>query len=200
VLPVAVLGFGPIPASPTGLSATASSTSAITLRWSDRSSSEQGFWIERRTGTGAWARIGQVGANSTALINIGLTAGTTYTYRVLAHNASGVSGYSNEASATTQGGTATSPSAPTNLVARAISRNQVTLSWRDTSSNEQGFHIERQTGIFGRWTLVRTMPANSTGFLNIKLTPNTVYRYRVRAFNTAGASAYATSNSVRTPW
>lgn len=197
--PVAVSGFGPIPAPPTGLTATANSTSEIALRWSDRSSNEQGFWIERRTGAGSWARIGQVGANVTTYTNTGLTAGTTYSYRVLAHNASGVSGYSNAASATTLPGTGARPSAPTNVGARAITPTEFLITWRDTSSNEQGFHIERRIGT-GRWARIGIMPANSTFFSDRMATRNTAYRYRVRAFNAEGASAYATSRVVRIPW
>jgi hypothetical protein len=170
----------------------------ISLRWSDNSNNEQGFRIQRRVGTGAWAQIAQVGANVTTFSNTGLTANTTYVYRVVAYNASGSSGYSNEASATTPGGIGTKPVAPSNLVARAASRNQINLAWSDRSSNEQGFRIERQIGT-GRWVQIAQVAANTRAFVNVGLTPNTAYRYRVRAFNTAGTSAYATSAVVRTP-
>ena len=42
-----------------------------------------------------------MGANVTTFANSGLSKNTTYRYRVAAFNASGVSGYSNIASATT---------------------------------------------------------------------------------------------------
>jgi hypothetical protein len=190
-------GSPPIQA-PYGLTATANSRSMITVRWSDRSTNEQGFRIERRIGAGAWMQVGEVGANVTTYANTGLIAGTTYAYRVLAYNASGISGYSNEASATTLGGPVARPSAPTNLIARAASRNQVNLTWRDTSSDEQGFRIERKTGT-GAWVQIVEVGANSASFANSGLRPNTTYRYRVRAFNAGGTSAYATSTAVKTP-
>jgi hypothetical protein len=90
------------------------------------------------------------------------------------------------------------PAAPTSLVARAASRNQINLTWADRSSNEQGFRIERKIGS-AAWVQIAVVAANTTSFASTGLTPNTTYRYRVRAFNTGGTSAYATSTAVKTP-
>ncbi|MDQ7054057.1 MAG: fibronectin type III domain-containing protein [candidate division KSB1 bacterium] len=68
---------------------------------------------------------------------------STYTYRVRAFNADGNSGYSNEASATTQS-QPNPPAAPSNLTATAVSTSQIDLSWTDNSNNEDGFKIERK--------------------------------------------------------
>jgi hypothetical protein len=87
------------------LTATAVSSSQINLSWADNSNNENGFAIERKTGSGGtYAEIATVGAGVTSFQNTGLTASTTYYYRVLAFNADGDSAYSNEASATTQSG------------------------------------------------------------------------------------------------
>ncbi|NJM16740.1 MAG: carbohydrate-binding protein, partial [Bacteroidales bacterium] len=53
--------------------------------------------------SGTFAEIATVGADVTAYSNTGLTASTTYYYRVVAYNSAGNSAYSNEANATTQG-------------------------------------------------------------------------------------------------
>jgi hypothetical protein len=197
--PVPVQGFTPTgPTAPSMLAAGAVSSSQINLTWRDNSTNERGFRIERRLGTGAWAQIGQVGANVRTFASTGLTAGTTYSYRVLAYNTAGVSAYSNEASATTQGGMVAKPKAPTSLVARAASNRQVNLTWRDNATNEAGYRIERRIGT-AAWTQIAEVAANTISFANLGLTPNTSYTYRVRAFNTGGTSAYATSRAVRTP-
>ena len=62
-----------------------------------------GFSIERCKGSTCtnFALIATVGANVTSYSNTKLTANTTYRYRVYAYNASGNSGYSNIAAATT---------------------------------------------------------------------------------------------------
>jgi hypothetical protein len=98
---------GPLskPAVPTALTATAASASRINLAWQDNSNNETGFYVERRAGTGAWARIATLGANTKAYASGGLAAATTYGYRVQAYRSSlGTSAYSNEARATTPPG------------------------------------------------------------------------------------------------
>lgn len=92
-----------VPAAPTNLSATAVSASQINLQWLDKSNNETGFRLQRRTATGTFADITTAAsANSTAFSNTaGLSAGTTYFYRIRAFNGTGDSAYSGEASATT---------------------------------------------------------------------------------------------------
>jgi hypothetical protein len=66
----------------------------------DNSSDEDGFKIERRTGTTqTYTEIAIVGANVTSYNDSGLVDGETYCYRVLAFNAAGSSPYSDEACA-----------------------------------------------------------------------------------------------------
>jgi hypothetical protein len=91
-----------IPAPPTILKATATSSSAISLTWTDQSGNETDFQIERKTGAGGtYAQIGTAAANATTYRDSGLAEGATYIYRVRAVNSVGNSAYSNESSATT---------------------------------------------------------------------------------------------------
>jgi hypothetical protein len=91
------------PAAPSALTATASGSAAINISWSDNSSTETGFKVERKTGaSGTWAEVaGALAASTTAYSSTGLAAATQYYFRVRAYNATGNSAYSNEASATT---------------------------------------------------------------------------------------------------
>ena len=90
------------------------SSSQINLTWTDTSTNESGFRIERCSGTGctAFAEIATVGANTRAYQNTGLTAGASYSYRVRAYNSAGNSAYSNTATTRTA-----APAAPSNLTA-----------------------------------------------------------------------------------
>ena len=93
----------PVPAAPSGLTATAVSRTQINLSWSDNSGNESGFKIERCKNANCtnYAEIAQVGANVSTFADTGLTKNTTYRYRVRAFNAAGNSTYSNPASART---------------------------------------------------------------------------------------------------
>jgi sialate O-acetylesterase len=90
-----------IPTAPSNLSATAKNASSIGLVWADNSNSEEGFKIESRTGTNAFSQITTVSANATNYTHTGLTAETSYTYRVRAFSVAGDSDYTSEATATT---------------------------------------------------------------------------------------------------
>jgi tripartite motif-containing protein 71 len=72
----------------------------ITLAWSDNSPNEDGFRIERCSGSSctSFLQIAQVGAKATSFQDPNRRSGRWYRYRVRAFNAQD-SGYSNIASA-----------------------------------------------------------------------------------------------------
>ena len=89
-------------AKPTSATATAVSSSQINLTWIDNSASETGYKIERKkTATGTYAQIDQVGANVQSYRIHGLDPNTRYYYRVRATNGTINSDYSNQPSAVT---------------------------------------------------------------------------------------------------
>jgi concanavalin A-like lectin/glucanase superfamily protein/fibronectin type III domain protein/lysyl oxidase len=87
---------------PSNLTATASSSSQINLSWSDNSTNEGEFVIERDTNPSFPTPVRMTAwSNSTTFSDTGLSANTTYYYRVKAKNATDSSGFSNTASAAT---------------------------------------------------------------------------------------------------
>jgi len=96
-----------VPAAPSGLTATAASSTRINLSWMDNSNNESGFVILRSPDNSVYTEIATVSANTTTYGNTGLTASTTYYYRVNAYNAIGNSGYT-AANATTHDASAAS--------------------------------------------------------------------------------------------
>jgi hypothetical protein len=69
-----------------------------TLTWTDNSTNETSFSIERQIAGGApYAEIGTCAANVATYTDTTLVAGTSYCYRVKAANAAGKSGPSNAA-------------------------------------------------------------------------------------------------------
>ena len=91
------------PHPPTGLTATAASSSQINLGWTaptnNGGSAITGYKIYRSTSSGTETGYVNLG-NVTSYTNTGVTPGVTYFYKVRAVNSAGVSPFSNEASAT----------------------------------------------------------------------------------------------------
>lgn len=82
----------------------------MTLNWTDNSSNESGFRVERATGsTGAFSVISTTGANVSSYVDTSLAPSTLYRYRVCAFNSAGSSGFTNIASGTTPAGSNTAP-------------------------------------------------------------------------------------------
>jgi len=81
--------------------------------------------------------------------------------------------------------------APSDLTAAAVSPNQINLTWRDNSSDELGFRIERRTGSNNTWVAAATVAANATDYRDGAVTPNTAYYYRVCSYNMAGDSNWS---------
>ena len=192
------------PAAPGSLTASEVSSSQVNLIWADNAANEDGFKIERCTGSGCsnFVQIATVGASVTSYSNTGLTASATYTYRVRAYNSAGDSDYSNTASATTAQAPSP-PLAPSDLAAVAVPKTRISLSWKDNSVNESGFKIERCAGSgCTNFTQIATVAAGVAKYTNTGLRKGTSYTYRVRAYNMGGDSAYSNpytaTASVRT--
>ncbi|MBC8012089.1 MAG: fibronectin type III domain-containing protein, partial [Burkholderiales bacterium] len=98
----AVTPYSSLPSAPVALAASVASASQLNLTWIDTAANETGFKIERSAnGTTGWTQIAAPAANATSYSDSGLSAATTYYYRVLATNAAGDSAASASASATT---------------------------------------------------------------------------------------------------
>lgn len=95
--------------APSALTATAASASQINLSWTDNSGIETGFKIERKTGAGGtYSQVATASTDATSYSNTGLSASTTYYYRVRAYDATSDSSYSTAASAITSAAPAAS--------------------------------------------------------------------------------------------
>ena len=95
------------------------------------------------------------------------------------------------------------PAAPTKLTATgsAPSSNPptVSLTWRDNSDNETGFTIQRATNSgFTNGLTTITVGANVTTYTDTAVLANTMYYYRVQAFNDIDSSAYSNVDNVTT--
>src|SRR3984893_16310179 len=190
------------PTAPTGLTATATSSTQVGLSWtaSTGTLTVTGYLIERCIGSGctSFAQIGT--STSTAYADANLTPASTYVYRVRATDSGGnLSPYSATASATTPADTQP-PTAPSGLTATAVSNSQIGLSWTASTDNVgvTGYLIERCPGS-GCASFAQVATSTSTSYSDTGLTAATTYLYRVRATDAAGnLSSYSGTASART--
>jgi hypothetical protein len=133
------------PSPPGSLTASPSpgrTASSVDLSWTDTSSNEDVFVVERSTDGLVFAAIGQTPADVTRFVDVPLRADTTYWYRVIAGNAGGQGDSSNITSVRTTLGPPP-PEAPTTPTPanglRGVSRETV-LQWRP-GTNAQSFDV-----------------------------------------------------------
>jgi fibronectin type 3 domain-containing protein len=186
------------PAAPTALTATLLPPTSVRLAWTDASSNETGFTIERSTASTFTANVVtfNAAANATVYTDTTVAANTRYYYRIRAFNGVGTSAWSPTATVLTSGGTP--PAAPVSLEPVVATRTSIQIRWTDRATNEQGFYVERSGSPTGPWTRVATLAANTVQYTNAGLLPNTAYSYRVQAFNAGGTSAYSNVITFRT--
>jgi Zn-dependent metalloprotease len=188
-----VVCLGLPPEAPTALTATALSSSRISLAWTDNSSSEDGFKLERSSDGVSFSEIATLDVNETSDTDTGLAANGTYSYRVRAFAGAQFSDYSNVAQATT----GPPPAAPTSLTAAAVSSGRINLAWVDNASNEAGFKVERSTdGV--TFMEIATPGPNTRSYSDTSLAGTTTYHYRVRAYDGPNVSAYSNVASATT--
>ena len=177
--------FGPTPddrsapTAPAGLTGSAPTPSQITLNWgaSTDNVAVTGYRVYRN-GT-LLATLGNV----TSYQNTGLSASTTYSYTVQAFDGAGNSSAQSAATivATPAAPDTVAPSAPTGLVATAVSGSRINLSWSASTDNVgvTGYRVSRNG------TLLPAL-GNVTVYQDNSLSVGTTYVYTVQARDAAG--------------
>jgi chitodextrinase len=178
------------PTTPTGLAALALNGNQISLSWGASADNVgvTGYGVERCQGVGCADFAQNASSTGTSLTDSGLSASTSYSYRVRATDSAGnFSFYSNTATAATQAPDVVAPTTPTALTAVAIGTNQINLSWSASSDDigVTGYLLERCEGA-GCGTFTQVLTPTGTSVSNVGLAAGTSYSYRVRATDAAG--------------
>ena len=92
----------------------------------------------------------------------------------------------------------TLPKAPKRLKANAISWKRIKLRWVDKSKNEKGFFIERRSDPEETWEVVKKVKRNTKRCYDKGLKADTIYYYRVCAFDKYGCSPYSNITKIKT--
>jgi hypothetical protein len=209
-------------AAPSTPNAVITSPTRITVSWTDLSTNETGFLVERLltpTVAGAtppaWTTLATVARTGTATTGINTAVSYidnlvapatqgTYQYRVSAVNVTGtgLTAKTNAASTAVASNALdfNLPAAPTLLKVApgAVGSGAVTLGWVDNASNETGYTIQRATNATFTTGLVTTavpgaITVSPTSYVLSGMTKGTKYFFRVAATNASGTSAYVAS-------
>jgi len=187
------------PSNPTAM---AVSVSEIDVSWQGNSSNESGFELYSSTTgpSGGFGLLATLAAHATGYASIGLAASTQYCYTVRAFKTAGskttYSAFSASACATTLAPPAP-PAAPYDLTAETLTW-QIWLQWLPTSTNQDGYQVERCLGVVCAdtdFTVIATTTAQSYGDYSAGW--GLTYTYRVRAFNGAGPRRLRTKRAPR---
>ncbi len=186
------------PGAVTNLTFTSWTTTSIILNWRE-TNGETGYRIERSTDGTTYTTIATIAANIPSYTNTGLTAGTSYTYRVTPLSALG-----DGVAATTTGSTRLAAVTGSGFTAK--SSTSLTFTWNDIAG-ETGYQIERSTN-GTTYTTLTTVAAGVTTYTDTTVTAANEYYYRVVGTNGSSISIYPTpiftatpsANALPAPW
>jgi beta-galactosidase len=202
-----------VPSAPTGLTATASSSSIIGLTWTAvtppaNCSNSYNIYSSSTSGfTPSSSNLVASGVTSTSYSNTGLTASTTYYYLVEAVDADGPSAASAQAQATTSAAAtcdSVPPTGPTGLTATASSSSVISLSWTAAPANPPctitSYSVYRSTtnGFTPSPSTLDASGVTSTTYSDTGLAASTTYYYVAEALDSFGASAASAQASATT--
>ena len=183
------------PAKPDNLRIGNADYDFVTLEWDDNSGDELGFELARRNaGASVWDDEFELGQDMPIYTDHTVVMNRTYFYHVRSFNAAGPSEWSNELEVVIPNGPPLPPRI-TNIETKSTS--SIFIEWQpNTAGNHTGFILERavQGGEFAQ------VGGDLSGnlYTDTGLEENTLYFYRVFAFNEIGDSDYSSVDSAQT--
>lgn len=188
-----------LPPAPDNLTATPTGWTVVDLEWQDNSNNEIGFEIHRmKEGESDYSYVDAVKEGNVQYEDMkAAEAGNTNYYKVRAYNYGGNSSWTAPVSVIIPTGP---PAAPSALKGRfSYATCCVNLTWHDNANNEDGFRIERKSEYLPWWEEIADPGPNVTFYDDCSVQPDTLYQYRMRAYNPNGYSSYSNIARVYVP-
>ncbi|GAB1441403.1 hypothetical protein MASR2M39_02370 [Ignavibacteriales bacterium] len=186
--------------APTGLLAVSNNPAYVQLSWTDNTTAETGYYVERKNGdstsVNAYTVIQTLIAGATVTRDSTVVPLTIYTYRVRAFNTTLFSPSSNQATVTTM--------VPVELASYSVTavKNNVNIEWSTASeTNASHFIVERKLSD-GEWMEAASIKAagTSTTIKSYSVSDRNVatgkYSYRLKQVDFDGTSETFTAIEV----
>ncbi|NQT34316.1 fibronectin type III domain-containing protein [bacterium] len=185
------------PIAPLDLTVTSMTSNMIDLIWTDASNVETGFELQRTLGINRqFVTIATLPENIDTFQDTDLASDQNYIYRIRALLNGISSNWSPEVSAA-------SLPAPTGLIGLALSDSSIWLGWRDESSSETGFLIERLADgsdpDTSEWQRLTSVARNSVRYTDMSVSEGVLYRYQVSALFNELVSPPSNTAEIQTP-
>ena len=189
--------------APASFTGSALSGDRVSLKWTDPSSTENGFevWRRRKTGTttfSQWEMAPIAPRNAVSMTDVGLVPASTYQYKIRAVGDAGRSNYtpsdSNQFLVVVTSGDSQSPTVPQQLTAQTTGIRKIQLQWKPSTDNSG---IKEYQIYYGSTIVATGSTATSHTLSNLPL--NTNFNFTVRAKdlgnNLSGASNAASAST-----
>jgi regulation of enolase protein 1 (concanavalin A-like superfamily) len=192
------------PTAPVNLTAARTSGTQVNLTWGASTDSVPitGYLVERCSGVGCTSFTQIANPAGTSYTDSGLTAASTYGYRVRAQDATTIGPYSNTATAAPPDTQA--PTVPTGLNSTGVTTTSIALAWTASTdlptsggTGVAGYFVYRD----GNTAKAIATVKGGTSFTDSGLSAGTTYSYQVAAFDAAtpaNVSAPSTALKVTT--
>ena len=170
------------PAAMSGVKVKSKTNNTVVLQWNKNTSADC-YYVEQYKDS-KWTQMAMINSNGVTSFTVcGLSASTTYKFRVKAGRLGGYSDY-------TYITVTTKPSATTGMKAKTVTTKSVTLQWNKNTS-AGGYSIEKYDG--AKWVQVKRYTSNAnTTYTAGSLKAGTTYKFRMRSFKTTdGVTEYS---------
>jgi endoglucanase len=189
------------PPAPTGLTASAASSSQINLGWTASTGNGVTYSVWFGTSSGSVGTLLAAGLTTPAYQATGLNSSSQYFFTVSASNAVGKSPVSAVVSATTPANVI--PNTPTGLTAAAASSSAINLAWLAGTTPGTTYSIYSEQGLGGGANQIAN-GVSGTSYNVTGLKASATYYFWLVASTAAGSSAPsalvgATTNSIAPP-
>jgi fibronectin type 3 domain-containing protein len=181
---------GDTPSAPTGVSASAVSSSSIEVTWQSVTNTSYYRVYRATSASGSYESMGET--YDTKYTDTNVSAGTTYYYKIIAVNGTGQSSYSSYAYATPSSSSSGALSAPTGVSASVYS-GAIEVTWQSVA-NASYYMIYRATSAYGSYESLGD--TYDTKYTDTNVSAGTTYYYKIIAVNDAGQSSYSSYASA----